>query len=266
MTEDRFKPDWPPAATETSPIFVTKNVTGSPGMKARKRGRPPLKRKAMTAKERQRRHRKKIAGLSKAEGGDELHETPAIAVHKLLKAEPLPGHIWDCCCGPGANLRVLRPAGHTVTASDIRNYDSFELVERILRKTGHEDIDGALRAYVPPNQDFVQDFLQKTMMPAGVEAMVMNPPFSKAAAFIRHALALGVPKVIALVRLAWLGSTGERSDLLEGGHLARIYTFRKRLPKMHRFGWPGPWTSADEEHCWLVWDIRHNGPPTLHWL
>ncbi len=158
----------------------------------------------MTAKERQRRYRKKIAGLSKAEGGDELHETPAIAVHKLLQAEPLPGHIWDCCCGPGAILRVLRPAGHTVTASDIRNYNSLEHVERILRKTGHEDIDGALRAYVPPNQDFVQDFLQKTMMPAGVEAMVMNPPFSKAAAFIRHALALGVPKVIALVRLAWL--------------------------------------------------------------
>ena len=88
-----------------------------------------------------------------------------------------------------------------------------------------------------------------TVMPAGVEAMVMNPPFTKAAAFIRHALALGVPKVIVLLRLAWLGSTETRKDLLEGGHLARIYVFSKRLPKMHRFGWPGPWTSADEEHC-----------------
>ena len=78
-----------------------------------------------------------------------------------------------------------------------------------------------------------------TSAPPGVEAMVMNPPFTKAAAFIRHALALGIPKVAVLLRLAWLGSTEARRDLLEGGGLARIYVFRKRLPRMHRFAWPG---------------------------
>ena len=125
---------------------MTKKVTKS--------GRPPLKRKAMTAAERQRRHRKKIAGRSRAEGGDELHETPACAVHALLEAEELPQCLWEPACGYGAIVRILRAAGRAVVASDLRAYDT-------------------------PDQDFVQDFLATTAVPEGVEAMVTNPAFLK---------------------------------------------------------------------------------------
>ena len=138
-----------PGSPRLTMTFVTKKVTKS--------GRPPLKRKAMTAAERQRRHRKKIAGRSRAEGGDELHETPACAVHALLEAEALPQVLWEPACGYGAIVRILRAAGRTVIASDLRAYDT-------------------------PDLDFVQDFLTTTAAPDGVQAVVMNPPFSKAAA------------------------------------------------------------------------------------
>ena len=248
-------------ANRTRPArgFVTKNVT--------KVGRPRLKKRALTDAQRQRRHRDKVAGLSRAEATDELHETPAIAVHKLMKAETLPQHIWDPCCGPGAIIRIVRASGRSVTASDLRDYDDIGHVEKILRDVGAkpDGLAAALRNYVRPRQDFIGDFLETTAAPPGVEAMVMNPPFSKAAAFIRHALTL-VPLVIVLVRLAWLESTRQRKDLTEGGHLARVHVFRERLPRMHRFGWPGPRASATEGHCWLVFEARHGGPPALHWL
>jgi hypothetical protein len=193
----------------------------------------------MSAAERQRRHRKKVAGRSRAEGGDELHETPDIAVAKLLAEEPLPHVIWEPCCGPGAIVRILRGAGHRVIASDLRDYGN--------------------------GQDFVHDFLTTTAAADGVEMIVMNPPFSKAAQFIRHALTL-VPKLAVLLRLGFLESTAKRVDVMEGGHLARALIFRKRLPKMHRYGWNGKKASNGEGHAWLVWDKSHKGPPTVHWL
>jgi hypothetical protein len=214
--------------------FVTKNVT--------KVGRPRLKRKAMSATERQRRHRKKVAGRSRAEGGDELHETPGRAVHALLEAEVLPQVLWEPAAGYGAIARILRGAGRAVIASD-------------------------LRAYPTPDLDFVADFLTTTEVPAGVQAVITNAPFTKSAAFVRHAFALGIPQVFLLQRLAWSESTGtDRADILEGGHLARVRIFRKRLPRMHRFGWNGPKASSPEGHAWYVFDVRHRGPPSLHWL
>jgi hypothetical protein len=195
----------------------------------------------MTGAERVRRHRRKIAGRSRAEGGDELHETPARAVHALLGVETLPQHLWEPQCGYGAIVRILRTAGHDVVASDHRAYGS------------------------PPDQDFVADFLTTTAAPEGVEAAVMNPPFSKAAEHIRHALTL-CPKVFVLVRLAFLESTTARRDIMEGGQLARVHVFRKRLPRMHRHGWTGRKSSAKEGYAWCVWDRAHDDPPMLHWL
>ena len=53
-----------------------------------------------------------------AERRDDLYETPACAVRGLLAVEEIPsGAIWECACGPGAIVRVLRAAGHEVWAS-----------------------------------------------------------------------------------------------------------------------------------------------------
>ena len=57
-----------------------------------------------------------------AERGDDLYETPPVAVEALLRVEHLPRRIWEPACGPGAIVRVLRAHGHEVLASDLVDY------------------------------------------------------------------------------------------------------------------------------------------------
>jgi hypothetical protein len=68
---------------------------------------------------------------------------------------------------------------------------------------------------------------------------------------------------VMLLRLAFLEGQG-RSDVLDGGQLARVYVFRNRLPMMHRNGWEGPQASSALALSWLVWDQNHKGPTELH--
>jgi len=175
-----------------------------------------------------------------ADRGNDLYETPAIAVERLLTAEKIPEHIWEPACGPGAIARVLRAAGRRVIATDLVDYES-------------------------PDQDQGGwNFLLEQVAPEGVQAIVTNPPFKIAGAFAVHALEL-CPRVILLLRLAFLESKG-RTDILESGHLARVHVFRKRLPMMHRAGWKGPRTTSTMAFAWFCWDREHRGPTTLHRL
>lgn len=169
---------------------------------------------------------------------DDLYETPPEAVAALLRVENLPGVIWEPACGPGSIVRVLRASGRQVYATDLVDYESVDQDE-----TGW-------------------DFLMETQLPLGVAAIVSNPPFKNAATFVRKALDL-CPRVAMLMRLAFLESAG-RSDILDGGHLARVYVFRNRLPMMHREGWEGPKSTNTMAFAWFVWDRQHVGATELH--
>lgn len=169
---------------------------------------------------------------------DDLYETPPEAVTALLRAENLPDVIWEPACGPGAIVRVLRASGRQVYATDLVDYNS-------------------------PDQDSAGwDFLMETQLPIGVEAIVSNPPFKNGAEFVSKGLAL-CPKVIMLLRLAFLESAS-RSNILDGGQLARVYVFKDRLPMMHRGGWEGPRSTNTMAFAWFVWDSMHKGPTELH--
>lgn len=168
--------------------------------------------------------------------GLDLYETPPAAVRALLKVEPLDGTVWEPACGPGSIVAVLRDAGLRVIASDIADHKC-------------------------PNALVGVDFLAQESAPNGAEIIVTNPPFMHADNFVRHALKL-VPKVLMLLRLAFLESTG-RSDILDGGQLARVYPFANRLPMMHRSGWTGPHASSQMCFAWFVWDRNHRGPAQL---
>jgi hypothetical protein len=172
--------------------------------------------------------------------GDDCYETPEVATEALLRAEKLPPVIWECARGPGAIVRVLRSHGHQLYATDLVDYDSRD-----------QDMGG-------------WDFLQQQQLPIGVQAIVTNPPFKLANQFVAHAIQL-CPKVIMLARLAFLESE-VRTPILEGGKLARVHVFRKRLPMMHRLGWTGPKATSATAYAWLVWDADHNGPTELHRL
>jgi hypothetical protein len=172
-----------------------------------------------------------------AERRDDLYETPPVAVHALLKVEPLPPLIWECACGPGSIVNVLRGAGHRVYASDLVDY-------------GYPDAESAV------------DFLMERSAPLGVGAIVTNPPFKLGNRFVAHAIALGVPKVVMLLRIQFLES-GRRAAILDNGLLARVYPFSNRLPMMHRAGWEGPRATSAMSFAWFVWEADHRGPAAL---
>lgn len=172
------------------------------------------------------------------ERGVDLYETPAVAVRALLSVERLPAQLWEPACGPGAIVRELRAAGHHVYASDIKRYGCR----------------GMVRA----------DFLTARAPPAGVDAIVTNPPFRDAQAFVAHALEL-CPLVVMLLRLAFLESDVRR-PILDSGRLARVHVFRKRLPMMHRAGWEGRRANSGMAFAWFVWSRFHRGPATVERL
>jgi hypothetical protein len=174
-----------------------------------------------------------------ADRRDDLYETPPEAVRALLAVEQIPaGAVWEPACGPGAIVRVLRAAGHRVYATDLVDYES-------------------------PEQDAARiDFLLEQQAPDfHVGSIITNPPYKLAGQFVRHALLLA-PRVIMLMRLAFLESES-RSSILDGGQLARVYPFRNRLPMMHRAGWDGPKAGNSVAFAWFVWDRLHNGPTEL---
>lgn len=166
----------------------------------------------------------------------DLYETPSQAIQALLRVEHIPETVWEPAAGPGAIVEVLRATGRKVIATDLRSW-------------GCPDSLGGV------------DFLRQDTAPAGVEAIVTNPPYSLAAPFVRHALTL-VPRVVMLMRLNFIESVS-RTDILDGGQLSRVYPFANRLPMMHRHGWEGPKASSAMPFAWFVWDRYHRGPTQL---
>jgi hypothetical protein len=171
-----------------------------------------------------------------AERKFDLYETPAAAVHALMRVEQLPHRIWEPACGPGSIAKVLRESGRFVVASDLHDWRC-------------------------PSSESGIDFLHQTRTPSGVGCIVTNPPFRLADQFVVHALLL-VPQVFMLLRLAFLEST-RRTPILESGQLARVHVFRDRLPMMHRHGWNGPRASSSIAFAWYVFDREHRGPATI---
>lgn len=169
-----------------------------------------------------------------AERGNDLYETPACAIRTLLRVERLPDTIWEPCAGRGAISREIRATGRSVIAHDLVAYPGadFDIVPR-------------------------RDFLMEYSSPDGVQAIVTNPPFKNADAFIRHGLRFGLPVIVLLRLMALEGSA--RSDLIDS-HLVRVWAGVERLPQMHREGWEGKKTSnSGAPFAWFVFDPLARG-------
>jgi hypothetical protein len=162
----------------------------------------------------------------KSERGFELYPTPPCAVEALLRAEKLPLTCWEPCgTEHSAIATVLRAHGKRVTCTDLLT-------------------DGI-------------DFLSRRRAPGGAQAIVTNPPFSRAADFVRHGLEL-VPKVVILERIQFLESD-ERTDIIDGGRLARVLVFADRVPRMHRQDWTGKRSAAAMCLAWFAFERGHQG-------
>lgn len=158
---------------------------------------------------------------------DEAYDTPAPPVRSLAPFLRARGatHLWDPAAGAGNLVRTLRAEGFTVTGT-------------------------------------TDDFLVKSTVPAGVDAIVTNPPFGiggrLACRFIEHALELA-PIVCTLLRIDF---DSGRTRV----HLFRDHPrFAQKIVLLHRIVWfdregaPQP----SENHCWAIWDKQHRGLPTI---
>ena len=141
----------------------------------------------------------------------DLRETPPEATRALIRTGALDhfNPILEPCAGKGAICRELIGWGAW----------AFDLI-------AYEDADDYIITPV--------DFLQSTET-HGCQAIVTNPPYRWADAFIRHGLKLGLP-VYVLLRLMSLEGAN-RSDIME--HLHHVYVGIERLPMMHRPDWQG---------------------------
>jgi len=172
-----------------------------------------------------------------AERGADCCETHPAVVEALLEVETFQGIIWEPACGPGSIVRTLRAAGYRVAASDIIDYGCSNATSGV-------------------------DFLSLRRAPAGVTAIITNPPYKFANEFVRRALAL-VPRVAMLLPLRFLEGRA-RSDIIDGGRLARIHVFINRIPMMHRQDWRGPRAGNAHAFAWFIWDQNHRGFPEVH--
>jgi len=180
---------------------------------------------------------------SLAERGNDLYETPPVAVHALLRVEKLRHQLWEPACGHGSIVDVLRARGHEVIGSDLINYGRPDFFSR-------------------------RDFLMEKL-PRGCEAIVTNPPFKLVEEFVAHAIDL-CPLVVMLLRLAFFeagaGPTQKaalRRYVLDEHPPARIHVFRLRLPMMHRAEWASRKANSGMAFAWYVWDRGHSGPTVI---
>lgn len=151
------------------------------------------------------------------------------------------GRAWDPCCGAGHMSGVLGERFHTVLESDIAAY----------------------------GQETVRDFLSFDPRLAFEGAIIMNPPFNKAAAFVLHALAHDPVMVAALVRSNWLEGQTRHGNLFKRFIPVAVFQFVERVPMV-----AGRWAvnaKTATSYAWVIW-LRDPLPeiaaaaPVFRWI
>ena len=153
---------------------------------------------------------------------DDFYPTPPDATRALIAAEGARigllggGAVWEPACGDGAMAAVLADAGFEVVASDLHD-------------RGHGETG--------------VDFLAARA--ARAAAIVTNPPFVLAEAFIRHALALDVDYLALLLKATYWHAAG-RAALWRAWQPAAVYPLTWR-PDFIDGGAP------TMDCAWVVW-------------
>jgi hypothetical protein len=166
----------------------------------------------------------RVSGYQRKER--DLYETSTWVTAALMPHLPPKLHVWEPAAGSGRMVRALVTAGHLVEASDI--------------------MQG-------------RDFLKATDT-MGCTAIVSNPPYVLAAAFIEHALELMQPTgMVAMLLRTDFDHAASRRHLFSA-----CSAFSKKVVLTRRIRWFEDSTGSPSfNHAWLIWDHKHCGPPTL---
>jgi hypothetical protein len=177
-------------------------------------------------------------GRTREERGDDLFDTPPIALAPLFAHEPLLAGVAVVCepfCDKGNLVVAMRERGLTVFASDISDR-------------------GCLGSTV-------RDFRAMTERPPGCDVLISNCAYAGAMGFIEHAMALRFRVIVLLLKLSFL-CTGERFERLhKPGHLRRVHVLAERLQDMHDANYTGKKAGQSQVHAWFVFDRDYAGQP-----
>jgi hypothetical protein len=133
--------------------------------------------------------------------------------------------IWEPACGSGKMVAALRQAGFDVVGSDITQ--------------------GV-------------DFLGQAPE-TGVSAIITNPPYALAQEFIERALHFDDLRTVAMLLRTDFDHAASRAHLF-----ADCAMFAKKVVLTKRIRWfEDSKGSPSFNHCWMIWDRQHRGPPTL---
>jgi hypothetical protein len=154
------------------------------------------------------------------------YETPSWVTLALVPHLPeINGVIWEPACGGGKMVAALRHAGFDVIGSDIA--------------------DGA-------------DFLHHPPPTRDIGAIISNPPYALAREFIERALHFDDVRVVAMLLRTDFDHAATRAHLF-----ADCPMFAKRVALTKRIKWFEDSTGSPSfNHCWMIWDRQHRGPPT----
>lgn len=178
-------------------------------------------------------------------GGLDFFPTPPWATRALIEHLNIWGDVstesaLDPACGQGHMVRPLAEAFGRVKGSDIHDYGVPEQ-DAIVDFLKLGDPSAGLFDLAPP----------AWLQPGGVDWIITNPPFKRAADFARQGLTIARVGVALLVRIAFLEG-GVRHRALFAPHPPEwILQFAERVPMLE--GRLDPEASSATAYCWIVW-------------
>lgn len=141
--------------------------------------------------------------------------------------------IWECACGRGDMVAVLREGGHEVFASDIVDHGGL--------KAGR-----AVRYGV--------DFLTTRQRLKGLGAIITNPPWGAGEVFVRRALEIAPDALIAMLLPLEFDAASTRLELFDA---PEGNAFALQLVMCWRPNWVDERKKNGRNNsAWFIWDRK----------
>jgi hypothetical protein len=181
-----------------------------------------------------------------ARSANDFYATPKWVTEALLREVKMADLILEPGAGDGAILALL--AGHGYRAVGVEIDHARAIVAQGLTHC---------RVY---KGDFLGPDWSAVDAPVIPVTIVMNPPYSLAADFVRRArqLVIAGGHVHVLLRLGFLGSSRTRLDLLDADSgLSAVRVLSKRP------SFTGDGRTDGTEYAWFTWEDGYRGPAII---
>lgn len=170
---------------------------------------------------------------------NDYYATEPKAAHLLMDVEQFSPMIWECACGEGHLAKEFIAAGHIVYSTD--------LIDR--------------------GFGMVADFLTVAAPPLPGFDIITNPPYSKAAEFVDHAMTLidSGHKVAMFLKLQFLEGKARRK-LFERWPPKTVYVSSSRLHCAMNGEFEKYSKSNAIAYAWYVWQKDYTGDTVIKWI